>query len=77
MSLGLALGHGEALEEVLAARAGVTEGVATAPGLLALAARHGVEMPISEAVGAVLAGDSSVDGAIEGLLSRPFRAEGV
>jgi glycerol-3-phosphate dehydrogenase (NAD(P)+) len=43
MSLGLALGRGERLAEVLAARAGVTEGVATAPALVARAAAAGVE----------------------------------
>ena len=43
-SLGLALGRGETLADVLAARSAVTEGVATAPALVARAA--GVDMPI-------------------------------
>ena len=40
-SLGLALGRGEALADVLAARSAVTEGVATAPALVARAAGRG------------------------------------
>ena len=38
--------------------------------------RRGVDMPIATAVAAVLAGQTSVDAAIESLLTRPFRAEG-
>lgn len=73
MSLGHALGQGRRLAHVLAERRGVTEGVATAPALIALARRAGVEMPIAEAVDAVLAERLSIDAAIEGLLSRPIR----
>ncbi len=77
MSCGLALGRGEALETILGARRAVTEGVATAPGVVALAHRHGVEMPICEAVDAVLSGRLDVDAAIEALLARPFKPEAV
>lgn len=75
-SLGLALGQGRGLAETLAARAGVTEGVATAPALLARAAAAGVEMPIVAAVAAVLAGGVSVGDAMRALMARPLRAEG-
>jgi glycerol-3-phosphate dehydrogenase (NAD(P)+) len=75
MSLGLALGRGETLESVLGGRHSVVEGVATAPAVRALAARLGVETPISEAVSAVLAGEIEVDAAIASLLSRPLRPE--
>ena len=75
MSCGLALGRGETLEAILGARSAVTEGVATAPALSELARRHGVEMPICEAMDAVLAGRMGVDGAIDALLARPFRWE--
>ncbi|MGJ3232054.1 MAG: NAD(P)H-dependent glycerol-3-phosphate dehydrogenase [Oceanicaulis sp.] len=75
MSCGLALGRGEVLEDIMAARNAVTEGVATAPALVALAKREGVDMPICQAVDAVLSGGLSVDGAIEALLSRPFKPE--
>jgi len=75
MSCGLALGRGEALEDILANRKAVTEGVATAPAVVALARRAGVEMPICEAMDAVLAGRLSVDDAIGALLARPFKPE--
>jgi glycerol-3-phosphate dehydrogenase (NAD(P)+) len=75
MSCGLALGRGEDLESILGARTAVTEGVATAPALAELARRHAVEMPICEAMDAVLAGRISLDAAIDALLARPFRAE--
>ncbi len=77
MSCGLALGEGMPLEEILNARTAVTEGVATAPSLVELAAKTGVEMPISEAVNAILSGQISVDQAVEALLGRERRAEGV
>ena len=75
MSCGLALGRGETLDSVLGARSAVTEGVATAPAVVALARKHAVDMPICEAVDAVLAGRLDVDGAIEALLTRPFGPE--
>ena len=53
----------------------MTEGVATAPAVVALAKKHNVEMPICAAVDAVLAGRMSVDDAITALLTRPFGPE--
>jgi glycerol-3-phosphate dehydrogenase (NAD(P)+) len=76
-SLGAALGEGRSAAEVLGERRSVAEGVASAPAVVALAARHGVEMPICAAVDDLLAGRLDVDGAIGALLARPFRAEGV
>jgi glycerol-3-phosphate dehydrogenase (NAD(P)+) len=75
MSLGLALGRGERLEAVLAGRAGVTEGVASAPAIVARAAAAGVEMPICAAVADLLAGRITVSEAMARLLARPRRAE--
>lgn len=75
MSCGLALGRGVHLDDILGSRRSVTEGVASAPAVVALAKRHGVEMPICEAVNAVLAGRTTVDAAIEALLARPFTLE--
>lgn len=77
MSCGMALGKGESLESIMGARNAVTEGVATAPVLRKLAAEHGVEMPICDAVAAVIEGEISVDEAIVRLLMRPNRAEAV
>ncbi len=76
-SLGVALGRGEALSDILAARRSVAEGVASAPAVVALAAAHGIDMPISRAVEAVLHHGTAIDDAIAALLARPFRAEAV
>ncbi len=72
-SLGLALGRGELLADVLASRSTVTEGVATAPALVARAA--GVDLPVCRAVAALLAGETTVRQAIAKLLARPRRDE--
>jgi glycerol-3-phosphate dehydrogenase (NAD(P)+) len=60
---------------VLAGRSTVTEGVATAPALLARARAVGVEVPICAAVAAVVQGQASVGEAIHALLRRPLRDE--
>jgi len=76
MSLGRALGQGEALQSILGARRSVAEGVYTAAAVARVAADKAIDMPISQAVAAIVAGKLSVDAAIEALLSRPLRAEG-
>ncbi|MEJ0017969.1 MAG: NAD(P)H-dependent glycerol-3-phosphate dehydrogenase [Acetobacteraceae bacterium] len=72
-SLGVALGRGEHLADVLAARSAVTEGVATAPALVARAAD--VEMPVCTAVASLLAGRATLAEAMAALLARPRRDE--
>jgi glycerol-3-phosphate dehydrogenase (NAD(P)+) len=72
-ALGAALGRGEAPGG--AAHGKLAEGAFTATALVAMAREHGVEMPIAEAVDAILAGRLGVDEAIERLLMRPLRAE--
>jgi glycerol-3-phosphate dehydrogenase (NAD(P)+) len=74
-SLGVALGKGEALADILARRSAVTEGVATAPALVARAAEAGVVMPIAAAVADVIEGRLDVRGAMAALLARPLRDE--
>lgn len=74
-TLGRAIGAGEAPAAVLGAREAVTEGVASAPAVMTMAAELGVKMPIAHAVHAVLHRGASIDDAIGGLLSRPFRPE--
>jgi len=76
MSVGLALGSGQTLDQALAGKLSVAEGVASAPAVTGLAARLGIETPICEAVAAILAGETEVEAAILSLLSRPLRAEG-
>ncbi|MCP3462044.1 NAD(P)H-dependent glycerol-3-phosphate dehydrogenase [Bradyrhizobium sp. CCGUVB23] len=69
-ALGLALGRGETPP------AGkLAEGEFTAPVLIELASSQNIEMPVSEAVAAILSGKSTIDAAISGLLTRPFKAE--
>ncbi|ODT64228.1 MAG: glycerol-3-phosphate dehydrogenase [Phenylobacterium sp. SCN 69-14] len=75
MSVGLALGAGQTLQQALAGKVSVAEGVASAPAVVALARKLGVEAPICEAVAAILAGEAQVDEAIGRLLARPIRSE--
>ncbi|HUK09374.1 MAG TPA: NAD(P)H-dependent glycerol-3-phosphate dehydrogenase [Stellaceae bacterium] len=74
-SLGVALGQGESLQAILAARRSVAEGVSSARAAAALASRLQVEMPIVAAVDAILHRGAPIDTVIEELLSRPLRAE--
>jgi glycerol-3-phosphate dehydrogenase (NAD(P)+) len=76
MSLGRALGQGQTLAAVLGSRRSVAEGVYTAAAVARVAAAKGIDMPISTAVHAIVEGRVGIDAAIEGLLSRPQRAEG-
>lgn len=75
MSLGRALGQGQPLGSILGGRRSVAEGVFTAAAVAKVASEKGIDMPISQAVHAIVAGKLTVDAAIEGLLSRPFKAE--
>lgn len=75
LSLGMALGRGRALAEIVAERRSIAEGVYSAAALVAAAARIGVEMPIAAAVDGVLNRGAAIDATITGLLQRPFRAE--
>jgi glycerol-3-phosphate dehydrogenase (NAD(P)+) len=70
-ALGIALGRGEARPSDKLA-----EGEFTAPVLIELAASQNVDMPVSNAVAAILGGAMTIDAAIESLLTRPFKAEG-
>ncbi len=74
-AFGLALGRGQLLTDIFAARRSVVEGVETAAAVSGLAQRIGVEMPICEAVEAVLHRGASIDTVIDSLLRRPNRRE--
>ena len=71
LALGIALGRGEP-----PARDKLAEGEFTAPVLIELAASQNIDMPVSNAVAAILSGAVTIDAAIESLLTRPFKAEG-
>ncbi|WP_376088590.1 NAD(P)H-dependent glycerol-3-phosphate dehydrogenase [Roseomonas sp. CCTCC AB2023176] len=74
-SLGVAIGQGEDARAILATRSSVTEGVATAPAILARARSVGVAMPVAEAIAAVLEGKLTVRDAMRSLMTRPLREE--
>ena len=69
------LGRGESLDAILGSMHVVAEGVATARSAMILAARHGVEMPITEAVTRLLDGDVAPGDAVRALMARPLRSE--
>jgi glycerol-3-phosphate dehydrogenase (NAD(P)+) len=73
--VGLALGQGRALAQILAQLGHVAEGVLSAPMVLARAARLGVEMPLCDAVAAVLDGRLEPAQAIRQLMQRESRSE--
>jgi glycerol-3-phosphate dehydrogenase (NAD(P)+) len=75
-SVGIELGKGRALDDILAGMGGkVAEGVRSTTAALGLAARYGVEMPITEQVDAILHQNRKPADAIRELMSRPGRNE--
>ena len=66
---GLALGRGAPLPDA------TTEGVATARAAAALAARHGIDVPVTAAVEALTSGTVDLRGAMDALLSRDLTEE--
>lgn len=76
-SLGIALGEGRRLEDVLRERVTVQEGVHSAESVAVLARRHDVDMPIVAAVDRVLNHGAGVDEAVAGLLAHPYHFDRV
>ena len=74
-TVGVEVGRGVSLEEVLAGRETVAEGVVTTRSAHALAAREEVEMPIVDAVYRVLFENQPARDAIGSLMTRELRAE--
>lgn len=74
-SFGKALGQGRTPEEALAGKVAVVEGMVNALSVTALARRLGIEMPICEAVAAVIHQGVPVERAMAELLTRPLRGE--
>ena len=74
-SVGVEVGRGRALEDILIGTETVAEGVRNAASAVALAARVGVSMPIAEAVHRVLFESQPPGEAIAGLMQRELRAE--
>lgn len=76
-SLGVGIGQGRSAVELLADRKTVAEGAFTAPVLARLARENQIDMPIVDAVDALIAGRANVDEVLEALLSRPPKVEAV
>lgn len=74
-SVGLSLGRGMTIEEILAPMNMVAEGVKSSPSVLDLAHRYGVEMPITEQVVAVCHEGRSARDALAALMSRSSKSE--
>jgi len=74
-ALGLEIGRGRRLEEVIAGWRMVAEGVATTRAALVLASRRGVELPIAAQLDEVLFRGRSAQEALRELLSRPLKEE--
>ena len=73
--LGMELGRGRALDDVLDGMRMVAEGVRTTQAALALGARHGVELPITSQMTEVIAGRKTPRAAVEELMLRRQRSE--
>ncbi len=74
-SLGVALGGGQALDEILASRCSVAEGVHSAAAVVRLAETLSVELPICQAVDGIVNRGDAIESAVERLLSRPLKDE--
>ena len=74
-SLGKALGEGMSAADALSGKTSVAEGAATAPVLAELAARDGIDMPITLAVCSLLSGGAPAKAVVSELLARPLRSE--
>ena len=74
-SVGVELGRGRRLDDILAGMQMVAEGINTTGAALALGARHGVELPIAAQMADVLAGRCGPREAVETLMLRPQRIE--
>ncbi|MFM9227005.1 MAG: NAD(P)H-dependent glycerol-3-phosphate dehydrogenase, partial [Actinomycetota bacterium] len=74
-TVGVRLGRGEALADIIGSTSMVAEGVRSSASVLALARRHGVDMPITEQVVAICHGGVSAADGLAALMSRRARPE--
>jgi len=75
MSLGMALGQGKTVEDIMSGRKSVAEGYHTANILAEIAARENIEMPIAEAVNKILHQGGDVKDIVQDLMNRPYVSE--
>jgi glycerol-3-phosphate dehydrogenase (NAD(P)+) len=69
------IGKGASVDEAVHATQSVVEGVPTCGGIVALAKRHNVEMPITESIYSIINGEKTVTEAIADLMGRELKAE--
>ena len=74
MSFGIELGQGKTVDQILAERRAVTEGVWSASSVMGLANKLGIEMPICAAVNDIVNG-ADIDATIQALLNRPMASQ--
>jgi len=74
-AVGERLGRGESIESILSGMRQVAEGVWNCESAVALADRHGIEMPVSREVHAILRAGKAPAAAVESLLGRDFKPE--
>lgn len=74
-AFGQALGEGRTVAEMTGGGGKLAEGAASAAIAVELGRRHGIDLPICEAVAEVLAGRLSLDAALEALMTRPLKRE--
>ena len=73
--VGMELGIGKTLDEILSGMHSVAEGIGSATALLQLARENKIEMPITEQVNLILRGQRTPGDAIRGIMERPLRRE--
>lgn len=73
--VGVQLGKGRKIDDIIADMVMVAEGVKSAPTVIKLAKKHGVEMPIASDVSEVVAGNRTAQQAFAGLLRQMAGAE--
>ena len=74
-NVGIALGSGMTMEEILATMFMVAEGVKSVPAVMALAKKYSIEMPIVEEVFGVVKGNRNARDALKGVLKAGIGSE--
>ena len=74
-TVGLRLGKGEKISDITASLGSVAEGVSTAPLVQQLAAKAGVEVPLTDHIAKLLRGDLAATELAAALMARPLRSE--
>ncbi|TSA52174.1 MAG: NAD(P)-dependent glycerol-3-phosphate dehydrogenase [Actinobacteria bacterium] len=73
--VGVRLGQGESIHEIVNSMNMVAEGVTSSSAVVALAKRHGIEMPIAQQVALVCEGAQSAEDSLRALMSRSSKSE--